>query len=73
MVKEYAELDQRLNKQGALERTINELNGKNAEVRTRKEAQEEIMKECLMDIAEQISRQNQMMDDVLDYIASQPR
>jgi adenylyl- and sulfurtransferase ThiI len=71
MAKKTAELDEYLNSQGIFERVIKELNGKNAEIRARKKENETIMTRCLQEIAEQIARQNWILGDELDLVASQ--
>jgi hypothetical protein len=71
--KKYADLDQYLKNQGILERGIKELNGKNAAVRACKKEHEAVMLQCLMQIAAQIGRQNWILGDILDNVASQMR
>ncbi|MDR0964054.1 MAG: hypothetical protein LBM60_05515 [Clostridium sp.] len=69
--KKSAELDEYLNSQGLFERVIKELNGKNAQTRARKKEHETVMICCLANIAQQISRQNWIVGDELDLVASQ--
>jgi hypothetical protein len=62
-----------LNRQGFFEHIIKELSGANAEVRACKKEYEAVMIDCLLGIATQIARQNRMIGDGLDFIASHMR
>jgi hypothetical protein len=71
MAQKIAELDLYLENQGIFERIIKELNGKNDEIRAYRNAQEAGMTRCLQEIAVQILRQNRIVGDMLDFVASQ--
>jgi hypothetical protein len=71
MEKKNGELEAYLKGQRVFERAIKEISGENAEIRAHKKEHETVMIRCLHEIAAQITRQNWMMGDMLDFIAAQ--